>query len=73
MNITKLHPKDQKDKGKKAFDETVKEGKSIYQLVLLRKDKTRVPVILSSNLIELHGKKHVLTVSKEITEQKKAY
>jgi PAS domain S-box-containing protein/putative nucleotidyltransferase with HDIG domain len=41
-----------------------------YEAVLVRKDKSSLPVDISSHAVKLNGKKYILSVIKDITEQK---
>lgn len=41
-----------------------------YETVLVRKDNSALPVEISSNAVKLNGKKYILSIMKDITEQK---
>jgi PAS domain S-box-containing protein len=66
-------PSELHEKVVELYDEQMKGGSLSYEFTLLHKDgKTRVPVILSSNLTEFDGKPAIVGTAKDITDRIKA-
>ena len=48
------------------------QGHGTFDAVHRRKDGTKFPVEISTNILELHGKKAALSIARDITERKRA-
>lgn len=49
-----------------------KEGRAVFETVMMRKDGGRVPVEISSRLLRLRGRPYILSLVRDITERRKA-
>ena len=69
-----LHPKEDAEYYKKGFENAVKKGHdtSIGDVFVCHKDGRRIPVEISSSVIELGGKKVIQGIFRDITERKRA-
>lgn len=72
MNFSQMHDKKEAINARIAFKNVLKRGKSSYEITLLKKDKTKVPVSISSSIIEIDEKKYILSIAKDISGLKQA-
>jgi two-component system sensor kinase FixL len=70
MHQSMLHPPEDAEYHKKTFKDFVKRGSANVEAVVMRKDSTRVPVLISANVFELGGKKIIQGIFRDITERK---
>jgi len=72
MKIWELRPKDLIDVSKQKFEELKNRGEAASSdLGYLRPDGGITPIDFSSKVVELHGKKYVQGITRDITERKK--
>jgi len=57
---------------KELFERTLADSQSLFETVLVRKDRTQVQVEISSRIIELSGKQYVLSFVRDISERYQA-
>lgn len=73
MHQSELHPSEEAERYKQIFMEAVKTGKVITEdLLVVRKDGTRVPVEISANITEVAGQRVAQGIFRDITERKAA-
>ena len=56
---------------KSRIEELIEKGDITYEDIVIRKDRSLMPVEVHSRTIELGGRKLILTISRDITERKK--
>ncbi len=73
--LLRMTPRDIDPKYKKSFPKIIKrvyrEGEYNFETVHMRKDGSIFPIILNTHTMEYDGKTTILTVAKDISEQKK--
>jgi PAS domain S-box-containing protein len=73
MHYLELHPPEEAERHKRGFiDDVIHGGAADKEALVMRKDGTRVPVLISANTLELGGKKIIQGIFHDITERKKA-
>jgi diguanylate cyclase (GGDEF)-like protein/PAS domain S-box-containing protein len=74
MTVGDLHPDEEQDIVSKIFKKVAERGSlsGISGINLLRKDKELVPVEINAATLEIGGKKYCLSITRDITEHKKA-
>ncbi|MCP4366430.1 MAG: PAS domain S-box protein [Planctomycetes bacterium] len=74
MHLTQIHPADEAERYKKGFEDVVRKGRktSTEDLFVSHKDGLKIPVEISSSVIDLSGKKVVQATFRDITERKQA-
>lgn len=72
MHQGELHPPEERDASRIGFQEAVRKGVSTSgELLIQRQDGSRVPVEISTSVIELLGRKIILGIFRDLTERKK--
>jgi PAS domain S-box-containing protein len=73
MDRLKIHPQGEPEYYERQFREHVEMGSvSFSESVVLKKDGTLVPVLISATVMEIHGKKVIQGIFQDITERKAA-
>ncbi len=73
MHQSQLHPPDEASAYRKRFEKHIKEGHAAdYDGEVVRKDGTRVPVVISASSFTLNGQHLILGLFRNITERKQA-
>jgi PAS domain S-box-containing protein len=73
MHYLELHPPEEAERHKRGFiDDVIYGGAADKEALVVRKDGTRVPVVISTNTLELGRKKVIQGIFHDITERKKA-
>ncbi len=72
MRADQLHPKDKVKKIMEGFKKHVAGELLLVESEVLTKDKKRVPVSISSSLVEIAGEKYLQDIFRDITERKQA-
>jgi PAS domain S-box-containing protein len=71
MHYTQLHPKEEADRYRNIFQDHVDQGKLVSEnIVMSQKSGAKIPVSISSSVIELKGKKLISGVFREMTQKK---
>ncbi len=71
MHYTQLHPKEEADRYRNIFQDHVDQGKLVSEnIVVSQKSGAKIPVSISSSVIELKGKKFISGVFREMTQKK---
>ncbi|MHC4523530.1 MAG: PAS domain S-box protein [Planctomycetota bacterium] len=74
MHFTELHPQEEVERYKKAFEDAVRKGRdtSSQEVYVCHRDGRRIPVEISGGVVELGGKKVVQGIFRDISERKQA-
>jgi len=73
IHQSKLHPVEEAEKYRNMFREHVEKGEKIqFEAETLKKDGSRVPIVISVRVMKTGGKEIIIGVFTDITEQKKA-
>jgi PAS domain S-box-containing protein len=73
MHYSELHPPEEAERHKRGFIDDVIHGGTVDKAALVvRKDGTKIPVLISANTFELGRKKVVQGIFHDITERKRA-
>jgi len=72
MHQSRLHPEEKRQYYKERFRKAASSGqRPPYEAELLRKDGTIVPVSVSANLADCHGKRIIQSIFRDVSERKK--
>ena len=73
MHQTELHPPEEKERYKEIFKECVSKGiTTSIEVYIVNRDGQRIPVDISSSVIEISGKRLIQGIFRDITEHKNA-
>ncbi|PIU14931.1 MAG: hypothetical protein COT21_00180 [Hadesarchaea archaeon CG08_land_8_20_14_0_20_51_8] len=72
MHQSMLHPPEDAKHYKEAFRNHVRNPSVNVEAIVMRKDGTRIPVLISASTFELGGKKVIQGIFRDVTELKKA-
>jgi len=72
MHQSMLHPPEDAKHYKEAFRNHVRNPSVNAEAIVMRKDGTRIPVLISASTFELGGKKVIQGIFRDVTELKKA-
>lgn len=72
LRIHDLHPHNALNTSELAFEKIKRHGLAAFEIDFLKKDDQVFPAEVSSNVLEIAGKKMVQTLIRDITERKKA-
>jgi PAS domain S-box-containing protein len=74
IHQTQLHPEDEAERYKKGFKDVVQKGRktSTGNVFVCHRDGRKIPVEISSSVVELGGKKVVQGIFRDITQRKLA-
>ncbi|MHA1669002.1 MAG: PAS domain S-box protein [Promethearchaeota archaeon] len=72
LKISDLHPSEELDKSKKAFEEISRKGFVRFQIKFMKKNGDVFPAEVSSSIIEIRGKKLVQGIFRDITKRLQA-
>jgi len=72
MHQSMLHLPEDAEYHKKTFRDFVRRSSANVEAVVMKKDGTGVPVVISTNTLELGGKKVIQGIFHDITERKRA-
>jgi PAS domain S-box-containing protein len=73
MHQSELHPAGEAENYRKIFEESLRTGKRVFEdLFVLHKDGRRIPVEISSSVVEVRGKRFNQGIFRDVSERKKA-
>jgi PAS domain S-box-containing protein len=73
MHYLELHPPEEAERHKRGFTDDIIHGGTVdKEALVVRKDGTRVPVLISANILELGRKKVIQGIFHDITKRKRA-
>jgi len=72
MNVTDIRAPEASAAYSKHMNEVRRRGRAIFETTHLRRDRSTIPVEVSSRLVEDAGREVVLSISRDVTERKRA-